>query len=501
SLDEGLPYYTLSYVWGENRKDCSILVNGTRLLVTKSLLAALKRMRAIKERDSIFVWVDAICINQREDKERNHQVGLMGKIYSSCKEVLFWMGEHESSALATMEHLCNNSWFRRIWVVQESVLAPSATVLVGPISLPLKVLVAAGDNLRSHTTKGCCATSTSSAYMDRGTIRTFLDNIDEILFFKNEIKFDSNEMSLFRICLDLSQREATEDIDRVYGCLGLVTKWLGHERMRSDYNLPSWAIDFTTFGRAGPIDYSSWLSQVDTYDASRNWTSKAIVRDNKILAVSGIEFDSILVQGDVMNFHDVATRMQTFREWKNLMGHPDQPYPGGGTRRDAWWYALCGGCCWGANSIRRINTDDLSFFSAIATEKHMEIAPSSFFAKTDTNATPSVFFKDGIPSLNHFADIMNMVISTVHGRRLFMTRNGYLGLGREDILVGDKLFILAGGQIPFLLRQSRNEFVPEEESHSSRLVYRLVGELFVHGVMDGEIIESHKGSDSTVFIE
>jgi hypothetical protein len=47
------------------------------------------------------LWIDAICINQASIEERNHQVGLMGKVYERAETVLVWLGRaSEDSKLA-----------------------------------------------------------------------------------------------------------------------------------------------------------------------------------------------------------------------------------------------------------------------------------------------------------------------------------------------------------------------------------------------------------------
>jgi hypothetical protein len=48
----------------------------------------------LRKTDSTWVlWIDAICINQEDDKERGHQVAIMRDVYSRAIEVLIWLGE------------------------------------------------------------------------------------------------------------------------------------------------------------------------------------------------------------------------------------------------------------------------------------------------------------------------------------------------------------------------------------------------------------------------
>ncbi|PVI08298.1 hypothetical protein DM02DRAFT_510487 [Periconia macrospinosa] len=60
-------------------------------------------------------------------------------------------------------------------------------------------------------------------------------------------------------------------------------------------------------------------------------------------------------------------------------------------------------------------------------------------------------------------------------RRLFKTRGGYLGTGARSLRVGDEVWILHSGGVPFVLRKR------------SDWKYQLIGETFVYGVMHGEI--------------
>ena len=41
-------------------------------------------------------WIDAVCIDQICTSERNHQVSVMGRIYSQAREGVAWLG-HESA--------------------------------------------------------------------------------------------------------------------------------------------------------------------------------------------------------------------------------------------------------------------------------------------------------------------------------------------------------------------------------------------------------------------
>lgn len=60
------------------------------------------RKRARIQQVSMRLWVDAICINQTDVTERNAQVSMMARIYSSASAVIAWLGSANLSAQATV---------------------------------------------------------------------------------------------------------------------------------------------------------------------------------------------------------------------------------------------------------------------------------------------------------------------------------------------------------------------------------------------------------------
>lgn len=86
----------------------TIRVNGKQHEVTENLYSALRRLRQIDRKH--FLWVDAICINQEDLRERSEQIKLMGDIYRNAKEVLIWLGDESGDtdsgmAVDLLEHL------------------------------------------------------------------------------------------------------------------------------------------------------------------------------------------------------------------------------------------------------------------------------------------------------------------------------------------------------------------------------------------------------------
>ncbi|KAH8744640.1 heterokaryon incompatibility protein-domain-containing protein [Hyaloscypha sp. PMI_1271] len=92
-------YEALSYTWGTAAQTRNILINNYNFPVTENLETALRHLQ-LQEGDRI-IWVDAVCINQKDNSEKNHQVQMMAKIYERAKKVIIWLGpEAQESALA-----------------------------------------------------------------------------------------------------------------------------------------------------------------------------------------------------------------------------------------------------------------------------------------------------------------------------------------------------------------------------------------------------------------
>ena len=106
-------YEALSYFWGNDRDRRSIeIMNNeggrTRLMVRPNLYSAMEQLR-YRDRPR-ELWIDAICINQEDNREKNFQVPLIPKIYGGAVNVCVWLGtasENSSLALNFIKRVLN----------------------------------------------------------------------------------------------------------------------------------------------------------------------------------------------------------------------------------------------------------------------------------------------------------------------------------------------------------------------------------------------------------
>ena len=96
SLDSRPYYNALSYVWGFAGDTSTIILNEHPFTITKNLNAALRSLRSPYH--EVRIWADAVCINQRDDRERGHQIELMCDIYRSTRRTFVWLGDLEESS-------------------------------------------------------------------------------------------------------------------------------------------------------------------------------------------------------------------------------------------------------------------------------------------------------------------------------------------------------------------------------------------------------------------
>lgn len=130
-------YEALSYVWGNADKPCCININNQCLKITQNLYRALLHLR--NNTFSLIIWIDAICINQDDEREKERQIPLMAEIYAKASCVVVWLGDAEDDGDRALEaihlvgeisikalnaelrqqaipQLLQRQYFRRIWV-------------------------------------------------------------------------------------------------------------------------------------------------------------------------------------------------------------------------------------------------------------------------------------------------------------------------------------------------------------------------------------------------
>jgi hypothetical protein len=107
-------YEALSYTWGEVGDRGIIVVEPQQSTVDRSpkprqvqvqenLIVALRHLRDPKTTRTL--WIDSLCINQKDEDEKQSQVRRMGDIYRSAYRVIAWLGPEANSSSQAIETL------------------------------------------------------------------------------------------------------------------------------------------------------------------------------------------------------------------------------------------------------------------------------------------------------------------------------------------------------------------------------------------------------------
>ena len=103
-------YIALSYVWGDPNVTVPILINGCELRITTNLAEALRQLHAYAQADGTkSVWINALCINQQNDKEKSHQVQRMGTMFRGATTVFAWLGPANNTSAIAMQRVKTSS--------------------------------------------------------------------------------------------------------------------------------------------------------------------------------------------------------------------------------------------------------------------------------------------------------------------------------------------------------------------------------------------------------
>lgn len=99
-------YNALSYVWGPQHDRKTIAINDKAFSVSVNLYDALCALFNCTEPH--VVWIDAICINQKDDAEKVTQIPLMREIYSRAACVIAWVGrekDYSDTLFTSMDYI------------------------------------------------------------------------------------------------------------------------------------------------------------------------------------------------------------------------------------------------------------------------------------------------------------------------------------------------------------------------------------------------------------
>ncbi|OJI86495.1 hypothetical protein ASPTUDRAFT_39411 [Aspergillus tubingensis CBS 134.48] len=231
--DTAQEYDALSYVWGDKADgQCNISINNQAFSVGKNLHSALLRLRGPNFERTL--WVDAVCIDQNNMREKEEQIQNMARIYEQASQVMVWLGEEadnstraleairvaaegvfagepyvlpsESIPIEGVKSLFQRRWFYRMWILQEVGLARNIQIQCGPVRMSGYTFATGIQAWGSYA--GPCVLSTTR--LIRGAI-----------FRPQYGTLSMNKLSLAELVNMHHTSEASILHDKIYALLGL----------------------------------------------------------------------------------------------------------------------------------------------------------------------------------------------------------------------------------------------------------------------------------------
>lgn len=282
SLDDKPEYDALSWCWGDPTPSATLSINGVTLQCSENLAIVLPYLRDTS--CPKVLWVDAVCINQKDLKEKSTSIPLLARVYKQAQTVRIWLGEAadgSDDAVEMMKHLqidpnltrlkmngnlvteqqvhsfvalLNRPWFERIWVMQEIALSTRAVFYCGDAtftsekirSIPVDLM----DDILLSSTKpfehlGDFANKMRTGY--------FMDVLSRLVTVSQVVAMiqDGQDRAILHpiqtLC-QLSRLKATDLRDKVYGCLGMLPGFSDLINPHIDYTWPVEVVyAFTTY--------------------------------------------------------------------------------------------------------------------------------------------------------------------------------------------------------------------------------------------------------------
>ncbi|KAK4443787.1 heterokaryon incompatibility protein-domain-containing protein [Podospora aff. communis PSN243] len=482
---EGSPsreYEALSYVWGETHGTQPMTCNDQTILITQNCDLALRHLRLPSTPRTL--WIDSICIDQTSLSERATQVPLMGEIYSSATKTIIWLGPgnptdatafrhartaarlyrfehrlplsplrtlfrrlarpytHSPSHLAALLPLCQNPWYARIWTLQECFLGRDPTLQSGHLQLPLSdfaeywlfLSILQGDPF-AHATRDCFARLASLIIIPTfaalaGT--TSINRKKQRRVVPTNVRAEYATWWEFRKHLPYFLHQAcfsntaTDPRDKVHALLPILARLMP---------------ELGEF----PVRYDAPVGRV--YEAFTKW----LILYTRRLGVFDLHFP---------------------RE-RSVAGMPRWVFDFGGDTSGDLFVLVGGALCWEAAGESDVDMD--LFMASPPGELHVRGArfdsvklvspeiPKRMQMAREIAETFVGWLALAVPEEEEFKKVRWQFLQGLASQlmvmnrfkewgRFYVTEGGCVGISQFDIVPGDQIVVMAGGDVPAMLR-------------------------------------------------
>lgn len=443
-----------------------------------------------------------------------------------------------------LRQVMRSPWWRRVWTLQEVVVAKNVTIIYGPCRAPWSMFVKATAGLKSPEITNLKLRMELSP--EHGRVEEFLTNsVNDIQELRSRWQ-DGNGTTLLELLRKFSFRGATDPRDKVYALLSLAEPVpLLYPDYRLDVNevfqriileilhtenslnvlagnmgrknlqgLPSWipdwsiAVDEDDQSRLRTLAlYTTSLSLKvltfegheprPSYNLSGATLSLAIHRGSA-LYVEATSVARVRAVADTCIYNAsldmYSTPADIIKEWYGFYQSHSQvlnkkSFNERGTLLLRFAETICASVGYVTPSAyRRVAWTDLISIGNWL-QKHYEFT-------VPIESVPNGSSSQDMPET---IDVELSIRKATRNRAFFVTEEGSMGLGPASTCAGQSIYVIKGASVPFLVENckilaygdvpyiySREEYVSPKPGPPSRMI----GDCYLEGVMDGQLVGS-----------
>ncbi|EWG50047.1 hypothetical protein FVEG_09379 [Fusarium verticillioides 7600] len=430
---------------------------------------------------------------------------------------------HNNPIWGSLMQFISRSAFQRAWIIQEVAVSRNSAIFCGLLMLPFDVVGRAATFL--------VESSWIKLFHDMYQVSGAAGFITSMMNCR--VRHQEGERQSLDLLLASTRRfKATKPVDKIFALINLsesgrtealppalrpdyrksvvevfrdvtlhlirqgsldILSGIEDVKFRQIHGLPSWVPDYSVHQVASILCMPPRPGWFTLYAAAagRHVSVQHSPSDPNILTLSAYRVDRISKISPIAE----QSIYGTLEKWASMVDF-NAPYPSiegkSGAMIDAFWRTLIGNVGFGTSSYP-VSEDWVSNFAAFVLQAREKV--QGRFANSPDADVESPSLTPGIDSL---LDVLKedrrvkeealdqdegLYESTMHHvswyRRLFLTEGGLLGLAHPSAQPGDEVVLLSGGRVPFVVRKM---------DLNGQAYYHLVGESYVHGIMDAELL-------------
>ncbi|RSL46447.1 hypothetical protein CEP54_013854 [Fusarium duplospermum] len=479
-----LQYEVVSYDPRDKELSRTIRVDGHHVMVTKHLYSALRHLRA---NDTRNLWIEDLSTDGSDSERESHQQD-KESILREAFQVIIWLGaaprklnrliplfdesrsvsfeDDSGSTVHIFSQLLTRPWWNRLWSVQELSLPPKVIVQCGKHRIPwtnfaLTIDLSYIDS--NHSTETSRARAMALARTKYQSEISYEYGLLSLAWEFRESQVNDNRDKLYALLGLLPKEEQiikvdySKNVDQVY--MDFVQAWINHYRSLLILNLnqrqqtgqhstwyPRWSEPFGDYPQFfcgstfSSRSHDFWEGKFSA-DGGRRAPNCIHPRDGRLLRLQGFSYDTV-----------AAVAPSAY-----------EPHSGGDHTnweecRKAWW-----------KFTQTWSSDDRE---GISQEFWLSITAG---------------LVDSDSSTINYEPVQR---ATCEQRRLFITQNGQLGVGPSAVAAGDRVCVVFGSPVPFVLSECttcNNDTGGDQGSGPmSPQTWRYLGDAYVHNIMHYE---------------